>query len=205
MTTRLLALLALFVLSMPAFAETRVVREYSFDLDGIDEIEFHASAGTIRILPSRDDTLGIVLDIEGQDSGWFQRARDVSGVELQSHRRNGRLVLEQTEKKTETGWTIRLPVVASTRIDLGVGAIKGDFGDTALSIRQGVGEIAIGVARESIAAVDLSVGVGEIRLRGLDARHDERAFVSQKVRGRGTGTRDLLIDLGVGEIRVDAE
>jgi hypothetical protein len=188
--------------ALPAVADERVVREYAFDVSAIEEVEIRASVGSIRILPTAGDELSLVLDIEGKNSGWFRRAKDVDHVELDSDVRGDRLILEQTENNTNTEWTIRLPVVARTTLSMGVGEIDAELGATAVSIELGVGDVDLAVPRDSAGRVDLQVGVGEASLRGGRNVDTNRAFISQEVHGRGDGDQDVSVELGVGDISV---
>jgi hypothetical protein len=192
-------------LALPALAEDSVVREYTFPLTDINEVEFQASVGSMRIVPIEANEIRLVLEIESRDRGWFNRARDVSRIELESRVRGDRLVLEQDEDDTETHWTVQMPAVARTTIHMGVGEIKGEFGATELDIDLGVGEVDITAPEASTGDIALSVGVGDASLRGASEVRRDQAFVSQDVDGRGEGTFDMRIDLGVGSIDVDLE
>lgn len=186
----------------PALAEDRVIREYSFDLSAIREIEFHASVGSLRILPTDGNEVQLVLAIEGKDGGWFSGNKDVSGVKLHSEVRGDRLILEQTEDNTSTEWTVRLPAVAMTTIEMGVGEIDAEFAATALSIELGVGEVDVSAPRASAGRIDLSVGVGDANLQGGRNVEERRAMVSQEVRGDGDGDLDIEVETGVGNIEL---
>lgn len=189
--------------AMSAAAEERVTRDYSFDLSGIREIEFHASVGSLRILPADGEKVELVLAIEGKDGGWFRGTRDVSDVELLSEVRGDRLILEQTEEHTNTEWTVRLPAVALTTIDMGVGEIVAEFNATELSIELGVGDVEVSAPLASAGRVDLEVGVGEATLKGGRRVETQRRMVSQQVHGEGEGALDIDIDNGVGNIDLE--
>src|SRR5688500_11166515 len=115
-----------------SYADDRVVKEYTFDLADINEVEFQGSAGSMDFIQSSGTDLKIVLVIEANDEGWFGNKRDVDDVELESRVRNDRLILEMEEDDTNTEWTVELPVVPVTTIHLGVGEIDGVFSTTEL-------------------------------------------------------------------------
>ena len=48
----------------------------------------------------------------------------------------------------------------------------------------------------------MSAGVGDARLRGAEVEHNDRAFVSHSVNGRGAGSHDLEVEVGVGDLDV---
>lgn len=203
-TTIALLLLVTALPLQPALAEDSVVREHTFDLADIEAVEFQGNVGSIRILPATGTQLEIVLEIDAQDRGWFRRDVDVSTVDLQSRTSGSRLVLEQVEDHTNTTWTIRLPVVAYTRIDLGVGEIEAELGSTELDIDLGVGEVDVALPAAGIGGVALSAGVGEVNLRGIESNSNERRMVSHDLRAEGEGSADVRIEVGVGEIELTA-
>lgn len=185
--------------------EDFVVREYSFALSDIEEVEFHASVGQLEIVPSDGNEVHITLEIESKGEGWFQRRRDVSDVELESDVRGKRLVLRQTEEGTTTEWRVQLPAVARTTIEMGVGEIDAELGATELEVELGVGDVDITLPEHSTGDIDIAVGVGDARLRGASDVDHERAFVSREISGRGAGTLDARIDVGVGEVNLRLE
>jgi hypothetical protein len=206
---KLRALLPIIALAAgSAFAaddEDFVVREYTFPLSDIEEIEFHASVGKMEILPIEGDEVRVILEIESNDDGWFDRKVDVSDMELDSDVRGKRLVLRQTEEGTNTEWTVQMPAVARTTIEMGVGEIEAELGATELKVDLGVGDVDISLPESSTGDIDISVGVGDARLRGADDVDSEHAFVSQEISGRGAGALEARIDVGVGEVNLTLE
>jgi hypothetical protein len=185
--------------------EDYVVREYTFPLTDIEEVELHASVGDIDIVPIAGNEIRLVLEIENQDHGWFDRDVDVSDVELESDVRGKRLRLEQTEEGTNTIWTVQMPAVARTSIEMGVGDIDAEFGSTELDIDLGVGEVDVSLPESSTGEIDIAVGVGDASLRGADDVDYEQAFVSHDVNGHGEGDLDARIDVGVGDVTLTLE
>lgn len=186
-----------------AHAADSVIKNYSFPLDDIDEISIHGSVGSMRFIETDKQEVTVVLEISPQDKDWFDDDVDLDAVELVSRVRNGRLTLEQTEEDTTTEWTIEMPALATTRVEMGVGEIEGEFGATELSIDLGVGEVDIEIPESAVGDIELSTGVGEANLAGATREHADRAFVSHDVSGEGEGSMDLEVSVGVGEIDVD--
>ena len=185
------------------FADDRVIREYTFDLADITEVEFHGSAGSMDFVQTTGTELKLVLVIKGDDEGWFgSRNKDVDDVELKSRVNNDRLVLEMEEDDTNTEWTVQLPVTAVTTIDLGVGEIAGVFCATELSIELGVGKVDVELPAASSGNIKISVGVGDASLRGAADEEYEKAFVSKDIRGKGEGDNKVNVEVGVGEAKV---
>lgn len=182
-----------------------VLREYTLPLAGIEEVQIHASVGSLEIVPYDGSEVRVLLEIESAEHGWFKRQRDVSDVELDSDVRGKRLVLRQTEEGTNTEWTVQLPVVARTTIEMGVGDIDAELGATELDLELGVGDVDLVMPAHSTGDIDISVGVGDARLRGASAMEREQAFVSQDVNGHGDGTLEVQIEVGVGDVTLALE
>ena len=194
--------LASLLFASSAYADDRVVREYSFDLKDINEVEFQGSVGSMEFIQSEGTELKIVLVIEGNDEGLFRGNKDVDDVELESRVRNDRLVLEMEEEDTNTEWTIEMPVVAITSIHMGVGEIEGVFGATELSVELGVGEVDVELPAASAGNIEVSVGVGDASLRGATEEEHDSKFISQDIRGKGEGDKEINVEIGVGDASV---
>ena len=194
------ALMLGILTAAPAHADDYVVREYSFDLGEVEKLELRGSVGSMRIRPVDGTELQVVLEIEGNSEGWFRRHRDVDDVELEVRKRGDRLILEQTEEDTNTTWTIYLPAVTETEIDLGVGEIDAEVGATGISIDLGVGDIDVEAPEATAGRIDLSAGVGDASLHGGRVLDVDRAFVSLDLRGQGSGNLYIDIHVGVGDI-----
>ena len=198
------SLLLAGALALPAAAqaEDSVVREHSFDLSGVRELIIEGGVGSMRIRPAEGNELRLVLNIEGQNRGWFRSRKDVSGVELESRRQGDRLLLIQDERDTNTDWTVEMPVVPYLDLNLGVGEIDAEVGASEVAANVGVGEIRIEAPQASAGSVHISTGVGDARLRGAEDVDDHRAFVSKDVRGYGQGELRIDVKVGVGDAAV---
>jgi hypothetical protein len=185
-----------------SYADDKVVKEYSFDLADINEVDFQGSVGSMDFIQSTGTELKIILVIEANNEGWFGRKRDVDDVELESRVRDDRLILEMEEEDTNTEWTIELPAVAVTNIHMGVGEIDGVFGATELDVELGVGEVDVELPAASAGNIEISVGVGDASLRGATDEEHKGAFISQDIRGKGDGNNEINVEVGVGDASV---
>lgn len=193
---------AMFAVTSVYSAE-EVTRHHSFNLSDISEVEIRGSVGRMEISLVDGDEIRLTLEIEGKDGGWFRRTKDVSDVDLESSLRGDRLILRMDEDDTNTDWSVELPVVAITRIDLGVGEIRAEVGATELELNLGVGEAVVDAEEASTGRIDLSVGVGEARVTGTRGIESERSFVSQELTAYGRGELPIEMHVGVGEARVN--
>lgn len=188
-----------------ALAAERVVKNYSYDLNGIEHIDIRGAVGSVTVIHTDTPTVKVELEIRQQEEGWFADEVELDQIELDGDVRGDRLVLRQTDKDINVEWTIELPTVAETSIEFGVGSIEGEFGDTALKVDLGVGDVDLTLPTGSVGRVALSVGVGDARLRGATRDYEERSFVSQEVKGSGEGDNDVVVEVGVGDIHVDLD
>jgi hypothetical protein len=196
---------ALILNSPAALAKERVIKNYSFDLDGIERVEILGAVGEINVIHTDTQQVSVVLAITQSDKGWFNHDVNLDEVELHSDVQGKRLVLRQTDEDLNIEWTLELPTVAETTIEFGVGEIDGEFGATSLEVELGVGAVDISLPAAAVGAIELSVGVGDASLRGAETEEQRHAMVSQEISGRGRGDRDLEVEVGVGDIDVDLD
>lgn len=196
-----LSLLALLTCNL-AQAENKVIKEYQYDLSGIREVELRGSVGNITVVPGDKKQVSVVLEITQKEHHWYSRDINLDEVELHDQKRGDRLILRQTDDDLHIGWTVALPVIEEARIDLGVGEVDGEFRDTSVFAHIGVGQVQLRLPESTAGEINLKVGVGEARLRGGESKQEKRAFVSQTVKGKGLGEKDVQVDVGVGDITV---
>ncbi len=200
--TRSTLAVLLLLLSITPVAATYAakvkVKEYTFDLADIDKVDIHASVGSINIIHTDTKKASVVLEIRQQNRHWYQSDIDLDAVELDSHTRGKGLVLRQDDNDLNIDWTIELPTVADTSIELGVGKIEGKLGDTRLYVNLGVGDVDLGMPLATTGDIDLASGVGQASLRGAESNSHKHSFVSQSVEGHGNGDNNVRIKVGVG-------
>lgn len=185
-----------------AKADERVIRQHTFDLGDIKEVEFTNSVGSIDIVPADGDQIRIVLDIEGQHHGFFRRTVDVDNMDLEVRERGNVLFLTFDEKDASAEWTVEIPVVEHIRIEMGVGELRLETGATDLHVELGVGDVVVDAPAASIGRINVDVGVGDADVRGADILDRDKAFISQSIRAQGDGSHDIDIEVGVGDVDV---
>lgn len=194
--------LLMTVLVTSAHADDRVVRNHTIELDGIHEVEINNSVGKVDIIQGDFETLRVVLDIEGERKGFFRRQVDVDDMDLDIKKRGDTLFLDFDEDDAKAEWTVEMPALERTIIQMGVGEIRLDVGATDLDVELGVGEVSVTAPENSVGRINLNVGVGDASVRGADILDRQSAFISKRIRAQGEGSHDLEIDLGVGDIDV---
>ena len=190
------------ILVTSAHAEDRVVRNHSITLDDIQEMEISNSVGRIDLVQTEVDQIRVVLEIEGKKKGFFRRSVDVEDMDLEIKQRGGTLFLSFDEKNTNAEWTVEMPSVERTIIQMGVGEIVLDISDTDLDVELGVGDVNINAQEQRVGRINLNVGVGDARIRGGEVLDSESAFISKSIRAQGSGDKDLEVDLGVGDVSI---
>jgi hypothetical protein len=186
-------------------ANNEVTRTLNVDLGNVDALVIDGGVGTIDIVPVAGTTLRIEVAIEGNRTGLLQRKRDVTDIELAQHLDNGELKIELTEDDfddLEVHWTIEMPAVATTSLNLAVGQLIARVGATALDVNVGVGQASVTAARIDTGHIEASAGVGSATVHGANRSDSQRAFVSENVDGFGEGDFDIEVNVGVGEASV---
>lgn len=196
-------LLAVGIMTVfPVNAAEKVTRIHSFDLADIKEIEINNSVGSIDLRLVEGDELRIEIDIESDDDRFFRRNKDVDDVDLEYRIRGEKLILTIDEEDIKADWYIELPAVSEIDIDMGVGEIAVEIGASILNIDLGVGEIEVLAPLASAGEINVSAGVGEANIRGVDSVEHSRSFVSAESEGRGEGELSIDAEVGVGEVTV---
>lgn len=190
------------ILVTTAHADDRVVRNHSFDMDGIEEVEFSNSVGAIDIVQGNGKEMRVVLEIEADKKGFFHRRVDVDDMDLEMRKRGDTLFLNFREDDVKAQWTVEMPAVRRTILEVGVGEIRLELGDTDLDVELGVGEVNVLAPEKSVGRINLHVGVGDASVRGAEVLDSESAFISQSIRAQGKGDNDLEVDVGVGDVSV---
>ena len=190
------------ILVTTAHADDRVVRNHSFDMDGIEEVEFSNSVGAIDIVQGNGKEMRVVLEIEADKKGFFHRRVDVDDMDLEMRKRGDTLFLNFREDDVKAQWTVEMPAVRRTILEVGVGEIRLELGDTDLDVELGVGEVNVLAPEKSVGRINLHVGVGDASVRGAEILDSESAFISQSIRAQGKGDNDLEVDVGVGDVSV---
>lgn len=197
--------LLMTVLVTTAKADEHVTRTHNFDLDGIEDIEFNNGVGRFEIIQTNGDEMRVMLDIESEKKGFFRRSADVSDMDIEVKERGDRLYLSFEEKNAKAEWIVEIPKSAKierTSIQMGVGEVEVEIGETELEIELGVGEVFVEAPESSVGRVDINVGVGDASLRGGEILDRDSVFISKSINGEGSGNFSLEVDLGVGDVDV---
>lgn len=189
-----------------AYAATNTVtRTLDVSLESVQTLNIDGGVGTMDIVPVAGTTLRIEVEIEGNRTGLLRRKRDVTDIELAQHLDNGELKIELTEDDfddLEVHWTIQMPAVAATSLNLAVGQLIARVGATALDVNVGVGQASVTASRIDAGHIEASAGVGSATLHGANRSDSQRAFVSENADGFGEGAFDIKVNVGVGEASV---
>lgn len=202
--TATLLVLSLFLPAYAIYASDTQVRTHRADIDGITDITFEGGVGEMTIVRATGSELLVELEIESERN-WRGKRRNISDIDVVMDRRGDRLHVSLNEDdmdNLELNWRIALPDVARTTVNLGVGQLIAETGDTDLRVELGVGDARIGIPRQHTGRIDASVGVGSVHMDGARDTVSKRAFVSESVYGYGDGIRDAQVEVGVGEVSV---
>lgn len=186
-------------------ANHEATRTLDVDLNEVEALVIEGGVGTMDIVPVPGTTLHVVVELEGDRTGLLRGRRDVTDIDLRQNLRNGELTVELTEDDfddLEVHWTIEMPAVAMTSLNLAVGQLTARVGATDLDVNVGVGQVAVTAAKSDTGHIEASAGVGSATLQGANRSDSQRAFVSENVDGFGEGDYDIEVNVGVGEASV---
>lgn len=203
------SLLALLTATALADGSSRVERHYEFEVSDIRELQIDARVGSIRLEPTQDDVITVELVIEAESAtGWIPflgRDRDVSAMELEHRVRNNQLLLHFDENHVKTDWVVHLPALEQLRVDLGVGAIEGELPAMPAEVDLGVGSVELTASAAATGQIELDVGVGDTRIRGISGSESRNAIVGSESSAWGDGEHRIRIEVGVGDISLRLE
>ncbi|MGX5914393.1 hypothetical protein ACR0ST_06620 [Aliidiomarina sp. Khilg15.8] len=194
---------ALLMVSGASLAEE--VREHQFAASDIKHLTVENGVGEIIVRASDDDSIRVSVTLEGNRSGIFRRKTDVSDVDISTQHRGDRLTLSMDVDNVNARWVVYTPAMEKMTLDLGVGNLRVENIEAAISIDVGVGNAEVETRKEWLGEFDASVGVGGISVRGLNEYSNKRQVVAEQGTGRGNGEYPLSIDVGVGDIEVQVK
>lgn len=189
-------------ITLPVNAADRVIRVHTFDLEDFDELEINNSVGSIDIRLVTGNELRVEVDIEGEDR-FFRRDVQVDDVDVDIRTRRDKLILTIDDDDVKADWYIELPAVSAIEIDMGVGEIDVEIGASRLDVNLGVGEIDIYAPLATVGEIELSAGVGDSSIRGIDSVDESRVVVSSESEAYGEGDLSIEAKVGVGDVSVE--
>jgi hypothetical protein len=192
-------------LGIQANAADRVIRNHSFDLEDIDEVEINNSVGSIDLRLVEGDELLIEVEIEAEDRAFFRRQVDVEDVDVEARTRGDKLILSIDEDDIKAHWYIEMPMVSEIDIDMGVGEIEAEIDGSNLEIDLGVGDVDVFAMLASTGDIEISVGVGDTSIRGVQSVESTWAVVSSESEAMGEGDATISVEVGVGDISVELD
>ena len=187
-----------------ANAADRVIRNHSFDLEDIDEVEINNSVGSIDLRLVEGNELIIEVEIE-EDRAFFRRQVDVDDVDVEARTRGDKLILSIDEDDIKAHWYIEMPMVSAIDIDMGVGEIEAEIDGSDLEIDLGVGDVDVFAMLASTGEIEISAGVGDTHIRGVRSVESTRAVVSSESEAMGEGDASISVEVSVGDISVELD
>jgi DUF4097 and DUF4098 domain-containing protein YvlB len=196
----------IMILGIQANAADRVIRNHSFDLEDIDEIEIKNSVGSIDLRVVEGNEMRIEVEIEGEDRAFFRRQVDVDDIDVEARTRGDKLILSiDDDDDIQAHWYIEMPTVSDIEIDMGVGEIEAEVDGSNLEIDLGVGDVEVYAMLATTGEIEISVGVGDTSIRGVQPIENSRAIVASESEARGEGDAFINVEVGVGDISVELD
>ena len=202
----LLALTLYMLVSISqALAADEVTRSHRIDIEGQQTLVIENGVGRIEVRAHDKSEIYAEVIIEAGRQGIFRRKVDVSNTDITIERSSTQIRLALKEDNISANWVIYVPELEHLRLDNGVGQIKTEWLNSGLDLNVGVGDVRVNVDVEQLGDFSANVGVGSIKAEGLQQYNSSRRVVAESSSGKGRGDKHLTIEVGVGDIQVNAK
>ncbi len=202
---KLVKTLLLFVLvaSGSSSAETYKHITESLSSAQFERLRLELTVGELEIEVWSGDTIELDIELRGERSWLMWRRRNIEDIEVEIRENGNELYVGIEERNLEQEWHLKVPENLALEIEMGVGDvnIRGLVGSLALEL--GVGAVSITTLAQDFEIIEASVGVGDVSLHGFkQGTENGRSFVSADANYHGSGTSQVLVELGVGDVSI---
>lgn len=186
-------------------AEEEKILSGEYQVSSATELSIESGVGTIEFVRGDTDVITVrIVASRDEDSSW--KDGDLSKVELIAKQSGDELTLSVDEQDNiELNWTVTMPRVSTTVIELGVGQLSGELWTQDLDVELGVGEFDMTLFGNNYAFINAEVGIGETRIRGTDKITNERMFIASESYAEGEGDARIKVEVGIGEIDIEVD
>jgi hypothetical protein len=172
-------------------------------VDELSSLRIEFSVGELEVEVWDGESIELDIELKSQRSWLSWRRRKVEDIELEVRISSDEVFLGIDADKLNQQWVVKMPAKLALDVDLGVGEIRIDGLDNNLALELGVGEIEVIAATDNFDYINVSVGVGDVSLRGFGSgTENERSFVSADAHFEGQGDYQIEAALGVGEVLI---
>lgn len=184
-------------------------------VDFSQTVQVHFSIGELEISAADPSQVRTELIV---------RCRDLSAERCDSYRERLQLVAESTGdyvslrleglstrkmRKLEVYGRIVVPRWAPLDVRMGIGDLDIDIsGEADLEVGMRIGDLKVHVPKQRVSAVDLSVGIGDVGIRGegVEVESKRRRLLGARARWEsGNGDCHIAAHLGIGDLGVALE
>lgn len=154
-------------------------------------------------------TVEVELECDKDKTRCAELAKEVRLVGV---RKGDRLQVEVDEwpkgnsRGLEAHVKVSMPRGLALQTDLGVGELRISGVERDVNADVGVGEVSVTMAESAVRSVNLDSGVGETTLRTAEKKFQGSGMVGKELKwNKGTGSANVRVDCGVGEIGVSLQ
>ncbi|MCW8329421.1 hypothetical protein MD588_11440 [Photobacterium sp. SDRW27] len=209
-----LVIIFIALLSLSNFVIAKGTRSFSGEVGlasngaaALNMLALDVPTGMIDINVVDGEVVRYQVDVEDKSNNWFLFATDLESLVLTEQIIDQVLYLNIDEKGVTQKWTLEVPRDLALQLNIGVGSIDLDSFSQSLSADIGVGSAWVGIASADYHHVRAAVGVGEIQAQGFEqgSLQQERVIVSDQLTYNGTGTHNIDIKIGVGDVNLSQD
>jgi len=205
----LIVFIALFSLSNIVVAKDKRTFSGSVDVSeqGLTKLALEVPVGMLTVQVVESDIVTYRVDVEDNSSSWFFVATDLDALVLTQQITDQVLQLKIDEDDITQQWTVSIPKELALQIQVGVGNVEVGGFSQSLKADIGVGSAWVGVNSTDYDHVSAAVGVGEIQVHGFEQGDllKERVIVSDQLTFTGTGSHQIDIEIGVGDVNLSQQ
>lgn len=169
-----------------------------FPASELTHLEIQNGVGELKIEHSNDATISVEVKVKPVKK-WLFKAADADSATLESSVKAGRLTVSVPLDDTEQEWLVKIPKGMALDLQLGVGEIDIHAEASDISAEIGVGSFKADVQLASYKEVEMSAGVGDVRLNTKAAVDESRHLVGGDLQYQGSGNAKILVEVGVGD------
>jgi hypothetical protein len=210
----LIALVAAIALlgTLPLSADETVrTLNQRYSVDGAKSLALDIPVGEVVIVGG--DASQVTIDVELEcDSDKGSCAELAKKVRLVGGKKGDRLSIQLDEwprgnaRGLEADIKVSMPRGLALQTDLGVGELQISGVEQDVNADVGVGEVKVTMPESAVRSVNLDSGVGDATLRTSEKKINGSGMVGKALKwNKGSGSADVRVDCGVGEIGVSLQ
>lgn len=201
---------ACLLVSTGAWAGARRELSEGAELGSAEKVVVDFEVGELRIEAGSSDRVEVELDLRC-NSGSAKCERRLEDAEIVLEHRGQRFFVgfeglsKRNNNKMDIEAVVKMPAGTELSVDMGIGDLTIEGIDSDIFVDMGIGEASLELTESNVRAVYLDAGIGETSVwasRGEVSASRPFLIGSEVEWEAGSGDAEIVVDLGIGEIKV---